>query len=414
MDPWNNLSFADRAGLLYKEAFVDPDKIIPAGLIGGALGFGAGRLTAPKPKSLMEHIEDKATGIKDFAKKEWKNPDVRTGVYAAGGVGGAAVLYAILKAHADKQRAEQRPQRSRRGKYGSEKQAFIAGWAGKLIDNLLKRTGKAITAPIHSPVQTAKAVGRGAQNVYHRGVRPAYDVFKKYTGLATLGEEANLGKLLARHPQLGQDWQTVSAHLAARGVSPTGGLFKTYFNLPGSITEKLTNTGKMRWFLENYKDPAKLQQLMHGADPKTIDALQRVAQFKVPTSKMVKDPVKGWTRQNTGDQFLHQRIQEKSAPSLGISLGIPAALIAPGLLQSDPDALNREVETSPFRSPFAPKAQPNFIQRGMGAAGDAVAPFSPGLGNFMREHPYASAGIGAAGLGGLGYMGYRGLRGSDA
>jgi hypothetical protein len=196
-------------------------------------------------------------------------------------------------------------------------------------------------------------------------------------------------------------------------VSPQGGLFHTYFNLPGSITERLTNTGKMRWFLENYRDPAKLQQLMHGADPKTVDALNRLMQFKVPTSKMVKDPTKGWMRQTTGDELLTDRLKAKASPSLAVSLGVPAALMAPGMLKSDPDELRREVETSPFKSPFAPKAQPNFLQRGMGAAGDAVEPFSPGLGNFLREHPYASAGIGAAGAAGLGYMGYRAMSNRD-
>jgi hypothetical protein len=389
----------------YKEAFVDPDKVIPAGLLGGAVGFGVGRLTAPKPKTLRELLKEHVEKAKGFAKREWKNPDVRAGTALVGGAAGAAGLYTLLKAHADRKR--------RQSKLGMDKEAFMFGWAGKLIDRLAKATGKAVTKPIHSPVEFSKDVGRGIQNVHHRGVRPAWDVFKRYTGLNTLSEEANLGKLLAKHPQLGQDWQTVSQHLAARGVNPSGGLFHTYFNLPGSLTERLTNTGKMRWFLENYNDPAKLKQLTHGADPATIQALERVMQFKVPTSKVIKDPVKGWTRQTTGDQFLHQRLREKASPSLGISLGVPAALAVPSMLKKDPDEINREVTTSPFRSPFAPKEQPNFIQRGMGAAGDAVSPFSPGLGNFMREHPYASAGIGAAGLGGLGYMGYRAMGGGE-
>jgi hypothetical protein len=277
----------------------------------------------------------------------------------------------------------------------------------------MKATGKAITSPIHSPIQTAKAVGRGAQDVYHRGLSPAYNIFKKYTGLNTLGEEAFLGNLLKTNPALAKDWALITQHLGKRRVSPGGGIFKTYFNLPGSLTERLTDTGKMRWFFENYKDPAMMASLQHGADPATVAALQNIMQFRVPTSKMIKDPVKGWMRQTTGDELLADRVKAKAAPSLGISLGVPLALTAPSLLKSDPDELQREVSTSPFRSPFQPKERPNFIQRGMSAAGDAVAPFSPGLGNFMGEHPYVSAGIGAAGLGGLGYMGYRGLRGSE-
>lgn len=405
MDPWNSLSFTDRAEVLYKVAFVDPDKVIPAGLLGGAVGLGVGRWTAPKPKTLEELLREHVGRAKRFVRKEWENPDVRAGTALVGGAAGAAGLYTILKAHADRKRAQ--------AKLGADKAAFIFGGAGKLIDKVLKATGKAVTKPVHSPVQFARDVGRGAQTAYHRGARPAYDVFKRYTGLNTLSEEANLGKLLAQHPQLAQDWQAVSGHLAARGVNPSGGLFHTYFNLPGSLTERLTNTGKMRWFMENYSDPAKLKQLTHGADPKTVEALQRLVQFKVPTTKMLKDPVKGWTRQTTGDQLLSQRLKDKASASLGISLGVPLALAAPSMLKKDPDEINREVSTSPFRSPFAPKAQPNFIQRGMGAAGAAVEPFSPRIGSFMRENPYASAGLGAAGLGGLGYMGYRAMGGGE-
>lgn len=405
MDPWNILSRSDRLEVLYKVAFVDPDKVIPAGLLGGAVGFGVGRLTAPKAKTLKQLLQEHLEKGKRVVRREWENPDVRAGTALVGGAAGATGLYMLLKARADRQRRQQ--------KLGSEKQAFVFGWAGKLLDRLAKSTGKAVTKPIHSPVQFAKDVGRGAQTAYHRGMRPAYDVFKRYTGLNTLSEEANLGKLLAKNPQLAQDWQAVSQHLATRGVSPSGGLFHTYFNLPGSLTERLTNTGKMRWFLENYNDPQRLAQLTHGADPKTVEALQRLMQFKVPTSKVFKDPTKGWTRQNTGEQFLHQRLAEKASPSLAVSLGVPLALTAPAMLRKDPDELQREVNTSPFHSPFAPRQRPNFIQRGMGAAGDAVEPFAPRLGSFMREHPYASAGLGAAGAGGLGYMGYRMIGGGE-
>lgn len=404
MDPWNALSSTDRLEVLYKTAFVDPDKVIPAGLLGGAVGLGVGRLTAPKPKDLKQLLQEHLQKGKRFVQREWENPDVRAGTALAGGAAGLTGIYMLLKARADRQRAQ---------KLGMTKEAFVFGWAGKLLDRLARRAGTAVTKPIHSPVQFGKDVYRGAQTAHHRGFRPAYDVFKRYTGLNTLSEEANLGKLLGKHPQLAQDWQAVSNHLATRGVSPSGGLFHTYFNLPGSLTERLTNTGKMRWFLENYSDPAKLQQLTHGADPATVQALQRLVQFKVPTSKVIKDPVKGWMRQNTGEQLLHQRLAEKASPSLAVSLGVPAALAAPSMLRSDPDALNREATTSPFRSPFAPKEHPNFIERGMGAAGDTVEPFSPRLGAFMREHPYASAGLGAAGAGGLGYMGYRVIGGGS-
>lgn len=425
VDAWHTLTTAQRGALLYeKTALMDPDFIVPTALLGAAGGFTLGKLTSPRAKSLKELIGEKLKQGVTSAGQSMGDPKFQAGAAVAGGGMGLVMLYKILKARAAaKAKAQAQPQLppwmypvkvSMEKRAGPSPLLARGGRSiGGLLGELLGRGAHAATMPIHSPIQTSKALGRGIQDVWHRGAEPALNIFRQYTGLNVLREESNLANLLKQNPDLAKAWEAVRGHLDARGIRPHRGVFSYYMNLPGALTERATEAGKLRWFLENHGDPKALAQFSHQADPSVIASAQKLLSHPLPTTKMVKDPTKGWIQQTTGSTPLSEHVKKQVSPGYITAFGVPAALMAPSLLKGDPDEIERDVSSLPFSSPFAPKPRRGMIPEAMDYTGDILGKVSPGLGNWVKEHPYASAGIGAGTLGGLGYMGYRGLRGSD-
>jgi hypothetical protein len=428
-----------------KTALKELETLVPPLLLGGGLGYVAGRMTAPKKVELKEQLAQKLrkaiTTSKDTASKAWDNPAVRVGA----GVGGTAAVLLVLRKLLSKEPIAKHPSGAPTMNQsvvisGLPKEAMfraIGSGVGRAADFL---AGKALK-PITSPIQTAKVLGQGAQRAWHGysprvapnpidvirkglsgigigkgppggvrwwqpnvGLGRAADMFRNYTGLNTHVTEIGLNKLVKQDPAFGAAMKRLMAHTESTGAAELANpkLLSTLMDPAGSLSQKYTQGGRMRWLVNRFGNPREAEKLLFNAPDDVKAAYQTVMAKQMPIHQMQNIPGKGWQKIQTGTQPLADHVRKGTHSSFLLAAGVPLAFMAPSMFGESSE--EKPVATSPFDK--EQDTSEGFIPGLMGGVGRGVGKYSPGMGNWIEQHPYLSAGAGAAGLGALGYGAY--------
>jgi hypothetical protein len=196
--------------------------------------------------------------------------------------------------------------------------------------------------------------------------------------------------LILRDPAKRQAYETLSSHMAQRGIKPRTGLGSFLMNPGGAVGRHFSAAGRVGWDLEQLSNPKAVQQLLHGADPRIHLAVKELQGLKMMHQGA---PI------NALEHLKHESGQGWLVPAI-----FAGSMAAPLVMSGDRKARIAE--------PNTPGARQSPLQPAANAVGGWVGKnLSPTVGNWVQQHPTASAGIAGGGLAGLGYLGYQGMKG---